>query len=132
MSEEWCPAYPTASDADLVAVLGSGLCRPSQNMKATYLRRRAGGAAGFGNRLPTDFTCHGRGYGAMLARALVCKTAAANLSCRNYAIMASRVPRDGVIYARRKRRGPRIGAHAQPQAPDMAGGLKAADLLQTA
>lgn len=93
---QWCPTYPTASDADRRA-FWLGFLSALAKHESTYRQTAVGGGGkwyGLLQILPG--TARGYGCAARTGRAL--KNGAANLSCA-IRIMAVTVPRDGVIYA---------------------------------
>lgn len=94
---DWCPAYPTASDADRRAFWVGFLSALSKH-ESTYKARAVGGG-GLWYGLLQILPATARGYGCNVGTGEELKSGAANLSCA-VRIMARTVPRDGVIYGR--------------------------------
>lgn len=121
--EEWCPAYPTASDADRRA-FWVGFMSALAKHESTYKARAVGGG-GLWYGLLQILPATARGYGCNAGTGASLQNGGANLSCA-IRIMAVTVPRDGVIYGRG---GKGVGADWGPmRSPakrnDMAGWLK--------
>lgn len=94
---DWCPRYPTATDADRRA-FWLGFLSALAKHESTYKPRAVGGGGkwyGLLQILPAT----ARGYGCNVGTGDALKNGAANLSCA-VRIMAVTVPRDGVIYGR--------------------------------
>lgn len=94
---EWCPGYPTASDAQRRA-FWVGFLSALAKHESTYKARAVGGGGlwyGLLQILPST----ARGYKCNVGTGQALQNGAANLSCA-IRIMATTVPRDGVIYGR--------------------------------
>ena len=94
---DWCPRYPTATDTDRRA-FWLGFMSALAKFESTYNPRAVGGGGrwyGLLQILPAT----ARGYGCTAGTGEALKSGAANLSCA-VRIMATTVPRDGVIYGR--------------------------------
>lgn len=94
---QWCPAYPTASDADRRA-FWVGFMSALAKHESTYKARAVGGGGlwyGLLQILPST----ARGYKCNVGTGEALRNGAANLSCA-VRIMAVTVPRDGVIYGK--------------------------------
>ncbi len=92
---DWCPAYPTASDANRRA-FWVGFLSALAKYESTYKPRAVGGGGlwyGLLQILPST----ARGYKCNAGSGDALLSGAANLSCA-VRIMAHTVPRDGVIY----------------------------------
>jgi len=94
---DWCPAYPTASDADRRA-FWVGFMSALAKHESTYKARAVGGG-GLWYGLLQILPATARGYGCNVGTGAGLQNGAANLSCA-VRIMAVTVPRDGVIYGR--------------------------------
>ena len=95
--DDWCPAYPTASDADRRA-FWVGFMSALAKHESTYKARAVGGG-GLWYGLLQILPATARGYGCNVGTGAGLQNGAANLSCA-VRIMAVTVPRDGVIYGR--------------------------------
>ncbi|WP_299548357.1 transglycosylase SLT domain-containing protein [uncultured Tateyamaria sp.] len=94
---DWCPRYPSANDDDRRA-FWLGFMSALAKYESTYKPRAVGGGGkwyGLLQILPAT----ARGYGCNAGTGEALKNGAANLSCA-VRIMATTVPRDGVIYGR--------------------------------
>lgn len=122
----WCPKYPSASEADRRA-FWVGFMSALAKHESTYRPWAVGGGGkwyGLLQILPST----ARGYKCNVGTGAALKNGAANLSCA-VRIMASTVPRDGVIHGYRGRKGQGVTAdwgpmHSAPKRRDMAGWLK--------
>ena len=95
--ENWCPKYPTASDADRRA-FWLGFMSALAKFESTYKPKAVGGGGkwyGLLQILPAT----ARGYKCNVGTGEALKNGAANLSCA-VRIMAVTVPRDGVVHGR--------------------------------
>ncbi len=95
--KDWCPRYPDADDDDRRA-FWLGFMSALAKYESTYKPRAVGGGGkwyGLLQILPAT----ARGYGCNVGTGEALKNGAANLSCA-VRIMATTVPRDGVIYGR--------------------------------
>jgi hypothetical protein len=124
--EEWCPAYPTASDGGRRA-FWVGFMSSLAKHESTYKPWAVGGGGqwyGLLQILPQT----ARGYKCNVGTGEALKNGAANLSCA-VRIMAHTVPRDGVIHGYKGRKGQGVTAdwgpmHSRAKRQDMAGWLK--------
>lgn len=124
--ENWCPAYPTAKDADRRA-FWVGFMSALAKHESTYKPWAVGGGGrwyGLLQILPAT----ARGYKCNVGSGEALKNGAANLSCA-VRIMAHTVPRDGVVHGYRGRKGQGVTAdwgpmHSAPKRRDMAGWLR--------
>ncbi len=124
--KNWCPKYPTATDAERRA-FWVGFMSALAKHESTYKPRAVGGGGlwyGLLQILPST----ARGYKCNVGTGEALKNGAANLSCA-VRIMATTVPRDGVIHGYRNRKGQGVTAdwgpmHSAPKRRDMAGWLK--------
>lgn len=91
---EWCPAYPTASDQDR-RVFWVGLLSTLSKHESTY-RPTAVGGGGLWYGLVQILPATARGYGCEARSGDALKDGALNMACA-VRIMASTVPRDGVV-----------------------------------
>jgi len=94
---DWCPRYPSANEDDRRA-FWLGFMSALAKYESTYKPRAVGGGGkwfGLLQILPAT----ARGYGCNVGTGEALKSGAANLSCA-VRIMATTVPRDGVIYGR--------------------------------
>ena len=122
---EWCPAYPEASDDDRTA-FWAGLLSTLSKHESTY-RPNAVGGGGLWYGLVQILPATARGYGCEARSGDALKDGALNMSCA-VRIMASTVPRDGVVargmrgvaadwgpfHSERKREDMRTWLRAQP------------------
>ncbi|MEP5732440.1 MAG: transglycosylase SLT domain-containing protein [Sulfitobacter sp.] len=124
--ENWCPRYPTASDADRRA-FWVGFMSALAKHESTYKARAVGGGGlwyGLLQILPST----ARGYKCNVGSGEALKNGAANLSCA-IRIMATTVPRDGVIHGYKGGKGQGVTAdwgpmHSAPKRRDMSGWLR--------
>ncbi|MGC1506681.1 MAG: transglycosylase SLT domain-containing protein [Sulfitobacter sp.] len=122
----WCPKYPTASEAERRA-FWVGFMSALAKHESTYKPWAVGGGGlwyGLLQILPST----ARGYKCNVGTGAALKNGAANLSCA-VRIMAHTVPRDGVIHGYKKRKGQGVTAdwgpmHSAPKRRDMANWLK--------
>ncbi|MFK7838096.1 MAG: transglycosylase SLT domain-containing protein [Sulfitobacter sp.] len=124
--ENWCPKYPTATDAERRA-FWVGFMSALAKHESTYKPWAVGGGGlwyGLLQILPST----ARGYKCNVGTGAALKNGAANLSCA-VRIMATTVPRDGVIHGYKGRKGQGVTAdwgpmHSAPKRRDMSGWLK--------
>lgn len=122
----WCPKYPTATEAERRA-FWVGFMSALAKHESTYQPWAVGGGGkwyGLLQILPAT----ARGYKCHVGTGQALKNGAANLSCAAR-IMATTVPRDGVIHGYRGRKGQGVTAdwgpmHSAAKRRDMAGWLK--------
>ena len=131
--QNWCPAYPTASDAQRRA-FWVGFMSALAKHESTYKPWAVGGGGkwyGLLQILPGT----ARGYKCNVGTGEALKKGAANLSCA-VRIMAHTVPRDGVIHGYKNRKGRGVTAdwgpmHNAAKRRDMAGWLRRQTYCQT-
>ena len=122
---QWCPKYPTATDAERRA-FWVGFMSSLAKYESTYKPWAVGGGGrwyGLLQILPAT----ARGYKCNVGTGEALKSGPANLSCA-VRIMAHTVPRDGVIHGYKARKGQGVTAdwgpmHSAPKRRDMAGWL---------
>ena len=122
----WCPKYPEASDAERRA-FWVGFMSALAKHESTY-RPWAVGGGGKWYGLLQILPATARGYKCNVGTGAALKNGAANLSCAAR-IMATTVPRDGVIHGYKGRKGQGVTAdwgpmHSAAKRRDMAGWLK--------
>ncbi|MEM7520048.1 MAG: transglycosylase SLT domain-containing protein [Pseudomonadota bacterium] len=124
--DDWCPKYPTATDAERRA-FWVGFMSALAKHESTYQPWAVGGGGkwyGLLQILPAT----ARGYQCRVGTGAALKNGAANLSCA-VRILATTVPRDGVIHGYKGRKGQGVTAdwgpmHSAAKRRDMAGWLK--------
>ncbi|GAA6174966.1 hypothetical protein NBRC116593_08850 [Sulfitobacter pacificus] len=124
--ENWCPKYPTASEAERRA-FWVGFMSALAKHESTYKPWAVGGG-GLWYGLLQILPATARGYKCNVGTGAALKNGAANLSCA-VRIMAHTVPRDGVIHGYKKRKGQGVTAdwgpmHSASKRRDMANWLK--------
>ncbi len=123
---DWCPKYPFANDAERRA-FWVGFMSALSKHESTYKARAVGGG-GLWYGLLQILPATARGYNCNVGTGEALKNGAANLSCA-VRIMATTVPRDGVIHGYKGRRGQGVTAdwgpmHSPAKRRDMANWLK--------
>lgn len=124
--DAWCPKYPQASDAERRA-FWVGFMSALAKHESTY-RPWAVGGGGKWYGLLQILPATARGYQCHVGTGTALKNGAANLSCAAR-IMATTVPRDGVIHGYKGRKGQGVTAdwgpmHSAAKRRDMAGWLR--------